>query len=158
MKIQYALQFPAFQPYIFNRGVEQRATYSLITPVWGRQLRNVIFNIADARSDQGFADALIRVSCRCVIDVMFLDCVCCARFIGTRITVCSVSFHLLLQKFDSSSIGVWSTKGRTSKFAGVSCRPRFVWNASFCGAGACGVVKAIYKQFCNSHFGLCCWF
>ena len=27
-----------------------------------------------------------------------------------------------------------------------------------CGAGAYGVAKSIYKQFCFSHVGLCCWF
>ena len=28
----------------------------------------------------------------------------------------------------------------------------------FCGADACGVAKAIYKQLCFSHLGLCFWF
>ena len=39
-------------------------------------------------------------SCRCVIDVMLLDCVCCTRLIKTRITVCSVRFLLHLPEFD----------------------------------------------------------
>ena len=41
-----------------------------------------------------------RVSCRCIIDVVWLDLVCCTRLIRTIITVCSVSFHLLLLEFD----------------------------------------------------------
>ena len=28
----------------------------------------------------------------------------------------------------------------------------------FRGAGACRAARAIYKQFCFSHLGLCCWF
>ena len=30
--------------------------------------------------------------------------------------------------------------------------------SSFCGVGACGVAKAIYKQLCFPYLGLCCWF
>ena len=58
----------------------------------------------------------IRFSCRCVIDVMLLHCVCCTRLIRTLIIVCSVSFHLLLPEFDipscgcSSFIRIWSIK------------------------------------------------
>ena len=37
------------------------------------------------------------------------------------------------------------------------------WLSWFCfsvfrGAGTCGTAKAIYKQFCFSNLGLCCWF
>ena len=37
----------------------------------------------------------IRVSCRCVIDVVWLGIVCCTKLIRTLITTCSVSFHML---------------------------------------------------------------
>ena len=40
-------------------------------------------------------------SCRCVIDVMSLDCVCCTRLIWTRIADCSANYHLLLPQFDN---------------------------------------------------------
>ena len=40
--------------------------------------------------------ALTRLSCRCIIDVMLLHCVCCTRLIRTLIIVYSVSFHLHL--------------------------------------------------------------
>ena len=43
--------------------------------------------------------ALIRLSCRCVIDVMLQHCVCRTELIRTWIIVCSVSFHLLLSEF-----------------------------------------------------------
>ena len=60
--------------------------------------------------------ALIKLSCRCVTEVMLLHCLCCTRLIRTRIIVCSVSFHLLLSEFAisscccSSSIRVLSIK------------------------------------------------
>ena len=43
--------------------------------------------------------ALIRDSCRCIIYVMLLHCVCCIRLIRTRIVVCSVIFHLIVSEF-----------------------------------------------------------
>ena len=42
----------------------------------------------------------IRVSCRCVIDVVWLGFLCCTRLIRTLISFCSVSFHLLLPELD----------------------------------------------------------
>ena len=85
------------------------------SPVWGL-LPNAIFISSSERCIQWPGFALIRLSCRCVIDVMLLKCVCCTRLLRTRITVYSVSFHLLLTEFDiqscgsSSSIGVGSIK------------------------------------------------
>ena len=48
----------------------------------------------------GQALPLIRLSCRCVVDVMLLHCVCCTRLIRTRINAYSVNFHLLLSDFN----------------------------------------------------------
>ena len=66
----------------------------------GGQLLSVTFNLLSARCirRQGFVS--IRVSCRCVIDVVLLGFICCSRLIRTLITVCSASFHLLLPEFD----------------------------------------------------------
>ena len=36
--------------------------------------------------------------------------------------------------------------------------PWVVFSSVFRGAGDCVVAKAIYKQLCFSHKGLCCWF
>ena len=66
----------------------------------GGPLLNAIFCFSSAMCIRWPGFALIRLSCRCVIDVMFLHCVCCKRIIWTRIMVCSVSFHLLLSEFD----------------------------------------------------------
>ena len=44
---------------------------------------------------------------------LIVDCVCCIRLIRTRITVCSVCFHLLLYHSPTAratAIGVWSIK------------------------------------------------
>ena len=84
----------------------------------GGLLQNVIFNFSSAWCIWWPGFALIRLSCRCVIDVMLLQCVCCTKLIQTRITVCSVSSHLLLSEFDIpelrlhiiTSIGVESIK------------------------------------------------
>ena len=85
---------------------------SYCSPVWG-QLLTVTFSFMSARCIQWPGFALIRVSCHCVIDVVLLDCVCCTRFILTRIIVCSVRCLLLLPEFGivcSSSIRVWTVK------------------------------------------------
>ena len=42
----------------------------------------------------------IRVSCRCVIDVLWLGLVCCTRLNRSLITLCSASFHLLQLELD----------------------------------------------------------
>ena len=71
-------------------------------PVWG-PLLNVTFGFFSARCIRWPGVAPIRVSRRCVIDVMLLHCVCrtsCVCIIQTRISVFSVSVHLLLPELD----------------------------------------------------------
>ena len=50
------------------------------SPVFG-QLLNVIFSFSSARCIRWWGFVLFRLSCRCVIDVMMLQCVCCTRLI-----------------------------------------------------------------------------
>ena len=82
----------------------------------GGLLRNVSFSFSNARCIGWPGFALIKLSCRCVIDVMLLHSLCCTRLIRTRIIVCSVSFHPLLSEFGIPSCGcnsstrVWSIK------------------------------------------------
>ena len=63
-------------------------------------LLNVIFSFLSARYIQWPGFPLVRVSCRCVIDVMLLGYICCTRLMRTLITVCSASFQLLLLEFN----------------------------------------------------------
>ena len=159
------------------------------SPVWGLLL-NVIFSFSSARCIRGPGFALIRVSCRCVIDVMLLHCVLCRRLIRTLIIVYSVSFHLLLSVRHSRAAASAHPLDEltTSQFARcfLPAQPR-VWNdlpynvfdtgtlngfkeavnrlffpllcfSVFRGAGAFGVAKAIYTQFCLSRLRLCCKF
>ena len=56
------------------------------------QLLNVTFSFLSARYIRWPDFVLIRVSCRCVIDVMLLGWVCCARLIWTLITHCLFSY------------------------------------------------------------------
>ena len=81
----------------------------------GSLLLNVIFSFSSARCIRWPGFALIRFSCRCVIDVMLLHCVCYTRLIRTRIIVCSVSSHLLLSEYDRS---FW----QSSEFEVSRCR------------------------------------
>ena len=69
------------------------------SPVWG-QLLKVTFNFLGARCMRWKGFFPIIVSCRCVIEVVWLGLVCCTRLIRIQITVCSTSFHLLLLEFD----------------------------------------------------------
>ena len=62
----------------------------------GGQLLNITFSFSSSRRFQWTCYVLIRISCYRVIDVMLLGYVCCTKLIQTRITVCSVSFLLLL--------------------------------------------------------------
>ena len=65
---------------------------SLSIVLWfGSQLLNVTFNFSSVRYIRWPGSHLIRVSCRCFIDVMLLGSVWCTRLIRTRITDCSVS-------------------------------------------------------------------
>ena len=66
----------------------------------GGLLRHVIFSFSRARCIRWPGFAIIRLSCRFVIDVMLLHSVCCTRLMRTRIVVCSVRSHLLLSEFD----------------------------------------------------------
>ena len=83
-------------------------TDKLILQCGGPQ-RNVIFSFSSARCIRLPGFALIRYSCRCVIDIMLLHCGCCTSLIRTRIIACSVSFHLLLSEFDIPSCGCSSS-------------------------------------------------
>ena len=68
-------------------------------PVWGSAV-NVTFSFLCARCIQWPGFILIRVSCHCVMDIMWLGLVCCTGLIQTLIAVCSASFHLLLLVFN----------------------------------------------------------
>ena len=70
----------------------------------GGPLLNVVFCFSSVRCIRLPGFALIRLSYRCVIDVMLLHCVCCTMLIRTLIIVCSVSFHLLLSEFDITQL------------------------------------------------------
>ena len=101
----------------------------------GCLLLNVIFSFSSARCIRWLGFTLIRVSYRCVIDVMLQDCVFCTRLIRTRIIVCSVSFHLLWPEFDIPELRPllihWSSKYHgieRSNLQGVSC-----WIKRVCG-------------------------
>ena len=48
-------------------------------------LLNVIFSFSSARCTRCPGFALIRLFCRCVIDVVLLPCVCCTKLIQSRI-------------------------------------------------------------------------
>ena len=104
----------------------------------GSQLLNVIFSLLSARCIRWPGFALIRVSRRCVIDVVLLRLICCTRLLGTLITVCSASFHLLLLKFDISELrpqlNHWSLKYQgleRPNLQAASCRPRFECGMTF---------------------------
>ena len=64
------------------------------------QLLNVTFSFLSDRCIRWPGFVPISVSCRCVIDVVWLGLICCTRLIRTPITVCSASFHLFLLEFD----------------------------------------------------------
>ena len=78
------------------------------SPVWGLLL-NVIFSFSIARCIRWPGFSMIRLSCRCVIDVLLLYLVCSTGLIQTRIIVYSVSFHLLCQSLTYSSCGCSSS-------------------------------------------------
>ena len=93
------------------------------SPVWGSAAECHIQLFAR----QVYSVDLIRwliVSCRCVIDVMLLDCVCWTRLIRTRFIVCSVSFHLLQPVYDIPYPLVFEvSRCRTSPFARFPAGP-----------------------------------
>ena len=84
-----------------DTSVSFRYYYSFFLPIihvlWcGGLLLNVIFGFSSAWCIRWPGFALIRLSCRCVIDVRLLHFVCCTRLIRTRIILCTVSLYLLL--------------------------------------------------------------
>ena len=86
---------------------------SIILRCGGLQL-NMIFSFSSAWWVQWPGFALIRVSCRCAINIMLLNCVCCTRLIRTRITVFQWASICFCQRstyprcVGSKSIRVWS--------------------------------------------------
>ena len=94
-------------------------------------LLNVTFSFLSARCIRWPGFVLIRVSYRCVIDVVRLCLVCCKRLIRPLITVCSSSFHLLLLEFNIPELLPqlihWSLKYQGEErpnSLGQSCRVR----------------------------------
>ena len=89
----------------------------------GSLLLNDIFCFSSARCILWPSFSLMRLSCRCVIDVMLLHCLCCTRLIRTRIicllwaSICLCQSSTLPSCGCSSSIRVWSIK---------------VWNVPIC--------------------------
>ena len=98
----------------------------------GSQLLTVIFSFSSARCILWPGFALIRLSCRCVIEVMLLHCVCCTWLIRTRIIICSVNFHRLQSAFDIPELRLQLIQSlkyqgvERSILKGVSCRLRLV--------------------------------
>ena len=146
-----------FSPVSQGIGILSLVKHALWTPLWcvvaiihllsqsltivlkrGGLLLNVSFCFLSTRCIRWPDLALIRLSCRCVIDVMLLHCVCCTRLIRIRIIVCSVIFHLLLSKFDIPVLRLqlihqslkYEGVERTN-LQGVSCRPRRVCVMTF---------------------------
>ena len=100
--------------------------------VWGLLL-NVIFSFSSVRCIRWPGFALIKVSCRCVMSVMLLHCVCCPRLIRTLIIVCKACFNLLLSEFDILELQLqlicWSLEYQgveLSNLHGVFCLTRLV--------------------------------
>ena len=78
------------------------------------------------------------VFCRRVIDIVWLDLVCCTRLIRIIITVCSANFHLLLLEFDvpelRPQLTLWRLKYQgveRPNLLGLSCRLRFECGMTF---------------------------
>ena len=101
------------------------------SPVWG-QLLNATFSFLSARCNRWPNFVPIRVSCRCVIDVVWLGLICCTRLVRTLITVCSASIHLLLLEFGIPELRLqlihWRLKYQgveRHNLQGLSCRLRF---------------------------------
>ena len=105
---------------------------------YGCQLLNVTFRFSSARCIRLPGFTMIGVSCRCVIDVVWLGLVCCTRLIRTLVSVCSGSFHLLLLEFDILELRPqlihWSLKYQgveRHNLLGLSCRLRFDCGMTF---------------------------
>ena len=107
----------------------------------GGLLLNAIFNFSIARCIRRAGFAIIRVSYRCVIDVMLLHCtwsINCTWLIRTLIIVSSGIFHLLLSEFDIAELRLQLIH-LNLKYQGVerlnlqgaSCRHRLVCRMTF---------------------------
>ena len=88
----------------------------------GGQLLNVTFSSLRARCIRWPGFAMIKVSCRCAIDVVLLGLVCCTRSMRTLITVCSASFQLLRVRLTRAAAAAHPlefkvSRCRTSQFA-----------------------------------------
>ena len=101
-------------------------------------LLKVIFNFSSARCIRWPGFVLIRLSHRCVIELMLLHCVCCTWLIRTRLIVCSVRFHLLLSEFDIPELRLQNINlslkyqgVERPNLQGVSCRSRVVCGMTF---------------------------
>ena len=84
------------------------------------QLLNVIFNFLSAKCIRWPGVALIRVSCRCVIDVELLGFVCCTSDANAD------SNHCLFSELPSASTRVRHTQAAAAahpclKYQGVRC-------------------------------------
>ena len=104
-------------------------------PMWGHLL-NVTFSFLSARCIRWPVFVPIRVSCRCVIDVVWLGLVCSTRLIRTLTTVSSEGFDLLPLEFDIPELRPqlihWSfevSRCRTCQFVRSSLPPQVrMWN------------------------------
>ena len=96
----------------------QSFIYSIVLRC-GDQLQNVTFSFLSARCIRWPSFALIRVFCRCVIDVVLLGLVCCTRLLRTLITVCLI---LLLLQFDIAELIQWSLKYHGVERSNLICK------------------------------------
>ena len=103
----------------------------------GGQLLNITFSVLSARCIRWPGFVPIRVSYCCVINVVWLGLVCCARLIRTLIIVCSASFHVLLD-FDFLELRPqlihWNLKYHgveRPNLLGLSCWRRFDCGMTF---------------------------
>ena len=134
------------------------AILDYFSPEWG-SLLNVIFSFLIAMCIQWPGFVLIRVSCRCVIDVELLGLVCCTRLMRTLITLCSASFHLLLLEFDIPELRpqiihwVWiASLCRTFQFARCYLPAQVrMWNElpyTLCLTPECWMGSRVQSTFC----------
>ena len=63
----------------------------VLSQMWSQLLYGT-FSFLIARCIRGPGFVLIRLACRCVIDVVLLGWVCCTRLIRTKIAVCSTGW------------------------------------------------------------------
>ena len=105
---------------------------------YGDRLPNVTFSFLSARCFRWPGFVAIRVSCNCVIDVVWLGLVCWTKLIQTLITICSASLHLILLEFDIPELRLqlihWSLEYlgvERPNLQDLSCRLRFEHGMTF---------------------------